>query len=130
MNCSLKKAQKVIRDQNLILDSSIPYLAAARAPPLLLHLGILLVVDKEVGLGKVASGPREGRLAVLFALGGRVELLDSTSVLQREGVGAPVLGVLLDVAFLGCKMKVILGNVYPDSHPFEARGFFGKTAEI
>ena len=67
----------MIRDQNLILDSSIPYLAAARAPPPLLHLGILLVVDKEVGL------PREGRLAVLFALGGRVEFLDSTSVIQR-----------------------------------------------
>ena len=82
-------------------------LAAARAPPFLLYLGIFLVEDKEFGLFWEFR-----RLAVLLAFGGRVEFLDSISVLQRVSVGTPVLGVLLNVAFLGCKMKVILGNVY------------------
>ena len=98
-----------LADQDPFLVSFLSFfsLAAARAPPFPVHLGIFLVVDKELGLLRECR-----RLAVLLAFSGRVEFLDSITVLQRVSVGTPVLGVLLNVAFLGCKMKVILGNVY------------------
>ena len=49
---SLSPAEEVARhDAPLLLALSLVLLAAARAPPLLLHLGVLIVVDEELGLG-------------------------------------------------------------------------------
>ena len=75
------------------------HLAAARVPPLLPYLGIILVVDKEVGL------PWECHLAVLLAFSGRIGALDSVAVIQRIGVGTPVLDVLHNVAFLSLERE-------------------------
>ena len=54
--------------------SSIP-LAAARVPPLPPYFGIVLVVDKEVGL------IWECHLAVLLALSGRIDSLYSSTII-------------------------------------------------
>lgn len=73
--------------------SSIP-LAAARVPPLTPYLGIILVVDKEVGFAW------ECHLAVLLALSCRIDSLYSITINKRICVGTPVLCVLHSVTFL------------------------------
>ena len=82
-------------DAPLIPDVSLVLLAAARAPPLLFHFGIFVVVGEELGLR------RKCRLAELLALRDGVDVLDSGVGGQRFSVGAPELDVLLNEAVLG-----------------------------